>query len=523
MSFNATYTSSTDISIPATAYNIVVTVRGARGGSSSLSGSGLGPGGEGRAGTFRFKTNNVARTLQIRIGQVGTDSTTTGFFCSAGSSAVGSGGCGGQFGGGQGGGANGVLLDGTLLINAGGGGGGMRDITVIYESNRTVNYPALAGGNGGGWVANSGSFGFSNGAAAVSSGGLENYYNGGGGGGSFGGSAGFRRRSPYANDPSQGGGSRYNSNEVDLLSSFSHTGTPSITVSYETSFVDVTSFTASPNPQNSGNDGVPRYNTTLSWNVSSNIFPLTYTITSGTFSISGSTGSSGNVSVTNLPQSVVGTSSPSSRTYNLSITDGVSTDTASVTVQARNDNTPRNFSIPNQNNVEPNTLTQIFVGQILDIDMITAVTGGPGVQVSTNSTSWSSTIFISNGNNLYVRATSLPFNTNPNGLTNPAEFYVDVGTLRRFFTITTRAPIVNETFNYPNYNTRVPFPDIDTIETAPDHPAQPFIETAPITLDDIELSNPNGVEIKSNNQNIQMRKRISGSTGYTDWVDIRNI
>jgi hypothetical protein len=521
------YTSDTTVSIPANAYDVQITVGGARGGYSSLSGgAAIGNGGAGRAGTFRFKTNFISRTLTIRVGQAGTDSPDTGFYCSAGSSAVGSGGCGGSFGGGQGGGATGVLLNGNLLINAGGGGGGMRDVTVIYESNRTVNYPALTGGNGGDWVANSGSFGFSNGAAAVNSGNLENFYNGGGGGGSFGGSAGFRQRSAYFNNPSTGGGSRYNSNEVDLLSSFTNTGTPFITVSYEVSFVDITSFTANPNPQTSGSDGIPNFDTALSWNVDSILFPLTYTVTSGSFSTSGNTGTSGGVILTNLPQSVAGVTSPATRSYTLTVTDGATTDTASITISAFNDNTPNNYTVPSPTNLEPSTVTTIEVGPITGIDMVTTVTGGSGVSVSNNNINFSSSITISNNQSFFIRATSPPFNTDPNGLTNTASFSVTVGTVQRFFTLSTRAPDVNETFNYSNESDYVPYPDIDTIPD-PDadirNQSNPYIQTDTLLVDDVELGNPYGVEIKSSDPNVQIRVKRFGQSAFSGWQDVRSI
>jgi hypothetical protein len=281
--------------------------------------------------------------------------------------------------------------------------------------------------------------------------------------------------------------------------------------------VNISSFSASPNPQTSGSNGIPNYDTTLSWNTANS---TSVSINQGIGSVS----LNGSRTVTNLPQSTVGSNSPATRTYTLTATGFLgNTQTRTLTVEVYNDNTPRNFSVPNQNNVEPNSLIEIFVGQIQDIDMITAVTGGPGVQVSTNSTSWASTIFIANGNSLYVRATSLGFNTDPNGLANSTTFYVDVGPLRRFFTITTRAPIVQEIFNIANYNNKVPFPDIDTIESGPEHPAQQFIETATLTIDDVELSNPNGVEIKTNNPNVQVRKRRLGQTSFTSWKDLRSI
>jgi hypothetical protein len=286
--------------------------------------------------------------------------------------------------------------------------------------------------------------------------------------------------------------------------------------------VRISSLTASPNPQTSGNNGIPNYDSTISWTTAGGSATRTHTITSSG-GYSASAGSGNSFTVTNLAQSTAGSNSPAPRTYTLTVTDGFSSSSQNITISAFNDNTPSSYSIPNRSNLEPNTSTQIISTAVSGIDMLTTVNAGPGTQVSSNSTSWSSSVLISDGQTFYVRATSPPFNTDPNGLTNSATFYVDVGTLRRFFTITTRAPIVQEIFNYPNYNTKVPFPDIDTIETAPDHPAKPFIETASIAMDDIELANPYGVEIKSSNQNIQMRKRISGSAGYTDWIDIRKI
>jgi hypothetical protein len=527
-----TYTSNTTVSIPANSRNVRVTSasgRGGQGGEESF--DNFRPGGApgpGITGTFRYNIDFTSRSLTIVVGAVGANGAGNAKDSGGGAGGGGTvpGGRGGDAGGnsdavsfsgaGAGGGSSSGVIGGggnwQIISGGGGGGGGASRLDA-----------GLAGGSAGGFSASVGGVS-GGGAGATPPGSTDGAGGGGGGGGAPGGAGG-----PYGVDAGKGtpvggggggvgGGSGYNSSIVTLQSSSSFSGNPFVSIVYELVTPEITAFSASPNPQTSGTDGVPRYSTSLTW-TAKDFTTLTLTSSAGeSWNVTG-----GSFNISNLPQSTVGSNSPATRSYTLTACAGGVCTSRSVTVSAFNDNIPRDFSIPNQNNVEPNSSIQISVGQILDIDMITTVTGGPGVQVSVNGTSWSSTIGISNGNNLSVRATSLGFNTDPNGLTNTATFYVDVGPLRRFFTITTRAPIVKETFNYPNYNDKVPFPDIDTIESGPEHPAKQFIETSSIVMDDIELANPYGVEIKSSNQNIQMRKRISGSAGYTDWVDTRNI
>ena len=275
--------------------------------------------------------------------------------------------------------------------------------------------------------------------------------------------------------------------------------------------VRITSFTANPNPQTSGIDGVPNYDTQLSWSA---IGATSASINQSIGNVSGS----GSTTVTNLPQSTAGSNSPASRTYTLTASDGFSTDTATVTVSVYNDNTPNNFSLPNQNNVNPNTSVTVS-STISGIDMVTSVNGGPGVQVSTNGSSFSSNTTITNNQTVYARVTSLGFNQSPNGLTNSREFYVDVGTLRRFFTVTTKAPDVNELFNFPDQSDKVPYPDIDTIN----EPSEPYIVSNELDIDDIELINPSGVEIRTNNGNIQVRIKRQGASSVSGWTNVRQI
>jgi hypothetical protein len=269
----------------------------------------------------------------------------------------------------------------------------------------------------------------------------------------------------------------------------------------------INSFTATPNPQTSGSNGIPSYSTTLSWNtINANSVTINQGV--GTFS-----GGNGATTISNLPQSTVGVISPASVTYTLTASNGFTSVSETLTVSVYNDNTPNNYTIFDQTDVQPNSQITSSSTIITGIDMITAVTGGPGVQVSNNNINWGGTTTITNGQQLFVRVFSLPFNTDPSGLTNSSQFYVDVGPVRRFFTVTTRAPDVNETFNYPNEDDALPFPDIDTIPGSPDQ----YIISNTLTVDDIEIP----VEIKVSNPNAQVRITKSGVSG--NWQDVRNI
>lgn len=267
---------------------------------------------------------------------------------------------------------------------------------------------------------------------------------------------------------------------------------------------EIFSFSASPNPQTSGNLGIPSASTALFW---STFGAENLSINQGVGDLSSISGSTGTIN-TGL-QSIAGSVSPATKTYTLTATNSAGTSTSQTTVSVYNDNTPNSYTIPNQNNVEPNSAVVILSPNIQGIDMITTVTGGPGVQVSNNGNSFSNTITISDNQQFYIRVFSLPFNQDPSGLTSSAQYYVDVGPTRSTFTVTTRAPDVSETFNYSNEDDRLPFPDIDTIPGSPD----PYILSDSVTVDDVEIP----VEIKTNNPNVQIR--INNGT----WQNTRSI
>ena len=515
--FSATYTTSQTISIPANATNIAIQVAGARGGRGGFDAQYAGgSGANGRFGSFTIQPSFVARNLQLNIGSIGGDGTSSQSNApgGGGGGGVASGGTGGRAGpqgssggGGGGGGATGVYdsYSGSWIIVAGGGGGGGG---AAWE-----NVPGLPGDVGLDWAGSVSSI--SNGGAGGNcpsdgSGG------GGGGGGASGGSGGyngFDRGSGNVNARGgYGGGSGYNTTYASLTSTNGNGGNGYVFIQYTLVTPEINTFTANPNPQTSGLDGIPNYDTTLSWNTSD--------VTSVSINNSiGAVSQNGSRSITNLDQSTAGSNSPTQRTYTLTACAGSNCVTQQLTVQAYNDNTPNNYSISNVSNLEPSTLTTTSTTNITGIDMLTTVTAGPGVQVSTNNINWSSTTLVSPNGIALVRAVSPAFNTDPSGLTNSAQFYIDVGPVRRFFTLTTRAPDVNETFNYSNEDDRVPFPDIDTITTPPDNPAEQYISSNTLNVDDIEIP----VEIRTNNSNIQVRVKRSGASSWENWQDTRSI
>jgi len=555
-----TYTSDTTVNIPATASNVTITVRSANGGAggavppTSLYGGGTGStiaggaAGSGRQGTFVYKTNYVARTLTIRIGQAGQTGSTylqnyyeNGFTfpanCPGGSSNIGAGACGGasnhqifqsgvtiiyqQSEGGAGAGATGVLESGSAVIVAGGGGGGSGGQYILSSGGYASS--GVAGGNAKNWEAVAGAVSFSSASFSNSPSFSPSTAGGGGGGGSLAGTSGGSPTFKTASKPGQGGGSKYNSNLVNLTSSSIHNSTQaSVTISYvPVPPPEITSFTASPNPQTSGIDGVPKSTTQLSWS-------STNTSSASINQSVGSVTTSGTTTIDTGLQSVAGSNSPATKSYILTVVglDGSTVSSAPLTVSVYNDNNPSAFTIPNQTNLEPNQPYIINIGTISSsvIDMVTRVTGLNGATVSRNNTnSWATTMTIDPNNSVQVRFFSLGFNQSPNGLTNSTTYGVTIGTQTAYFTATTRAPDVNETFNLPNESDRVPYPDIDTILTAPDHPAEQYIVSNTLSVDDIELINPSGVEIRTNNGNAQIRKKITGTSTWGPWQNVRSI
>lgn len=279
----------------------------------------------------------------------------------------------------------------------------------------------------------------------------------------------------------------------------------------------INTFTASPNPQNSSG-GSPLYTTTLTW-TTTNGSGGSATITSGSGETWNVSSLGGNLNITNLPQSTTGTTSPATRTYTLTVKNEINESvTSTITVSAYNDNVCNDYTVESQLNKEPNTTYQWTVGPISGIDMPTYVQASSGCELSLTATSWSNNIFITNNQSFFVRSTTLAFNTDPNGLVNTKNLYIDIGPVRRYFDVQTRAPNINEIFDYGDSTTVFPYPDIDQISNSP----TPYI-TSPTTLtvDNVELATPEGTEMVSNNSETQVRIKTFGNSSFGSWVYLR--
>ena len=277
----------------------------------------------------------------------------------------------------------------------------------------------------------------------------------------------------------------------------------------------ISSFYASPNPQNSSN-GIRQYSTTLIW-ASSGLGITSATITSSAGE-SWNVGSSGNLNINNLPQSTAGSNSPASRTYYLQVCNaGGCTNASPVTVNVRNDNFPSNGWSTSFSNLEPSTTQTLTLGTLSGVDMPTTIsTSGSGNFVG-NGGSFSGSRNFNNGETVQLRTTSLPFNTSLSGVSSTATFgktnskTVTVSTPSGSFnvTVTTRAPRIKEDFNYADSINKYPFEDIDLITNTPVE----YVLSAQETVNNIEIP----MEIKVDKPDAQVS--INNGT----WKNVRAI
>lgn len=527
-SFSQTYNASTSVNIPSNAANVTVTVCGGRGGRGGNDAGASGGGrGNGIIGSF-ILSNFTARTLTLAVGAAASNAPSDCATCRGlgGSSNVAAGGNGGYSGpngssggGGGGGGATGIYdsVAGKWIIVAGGGGGGggaSYPGVTAYAGNDASTFSTgltnslISGGGAGGSVGNDGGGG------------------GGGGGGAGGGGGGNAGADVSVGNIRAGGGaggtSKYDSSYATITGVQTYNSSDTspdgyVTISYTLYTPQINSFYASPNPQTSGSSGVPSSSTTLYWTSTDS---TSASINQGV----GSVNTSGSAAVNTALQSVAGSNSPASKNYTLTVCAGTVCTTSSVNVNVYNDNYPNSFTIPSVtttgtvlNNLDPNTQYNLYIGSITGIDMTTAIVcNTAGLDASLDQVSWSSTIYITSGQGFYLRFYSQPFNTDPSGLTNSKTFYFTVGSFpTQQFTATTRAPIVNEVFDFGNDIIEYPYPDIDQIVNSP---SQYIISPTTINVDNVEIP----VEIKVNNSNAEIRIKPSGSGTYGSWQTPRS-
>ena len=504
--------------MPNSAYNIRATVRGARGGTGGTDASAQGGGGgTTTTQTFLWKTNRnfIGRTFQIFVGGAGSNGVNSQPNAAGGNGgyggAVGAGGRGGNAGdppysggGGGGGGASGVFDGGTCvaIMGGSGGGGGASD-------NRN-------GGGGGVQSVNAtavGGVSASNGGGGGDPGGTDGGGGGGGGGGAPGGGGGGPGRDNSNGGGGGGrGGSQYNINYANAGgAAYNQTSMNGyVQVVWDEALPQVTSITANPQNQYS-TGGSPAYNTTISWNTN---YGVSAVLTSSAGENFGSVALNGNYNITNLPQSNANGSSPASRTYYITVSNDSGSTTGQVTVNAKNDNTLNNGWNTSFTNLEPSTQVTVNLGTISGIDMPTQVSTTGSNFIGKNG-SFSGSQLFNNGEIVQLRTTTLPFNTDVSGQTgmygkeNTKTVTISYPGGSANITIGTKAPRINEDFDFANNVGNYPYEDIDLITNTPtEHQA-----SAQITANDIEIP----MEVKVDQPDAQIS--INGGS----WQNVRSI
>ena len=505
--FNNTYGGNATVAIPNNAYNIYIAVAGGRGGNGGSDQNGNGGGaGNGRYGRFRLP-DYLARTLSLYAGGAGeggpgcfgrgTGRSSGNFSGGRGGSASG---CSGS--GGGGGGASAVYdsYSNSWIAVAGGGGGG---------GGGSWNRGGSGGGTAGGWGGLGGPGGGGDGGNATCGDGAGGGGGGGGSGGASGGGGGCDNQN--GGSGGGGGGSGYRSNYITLTNQGENGGGGYINVSYTAVTPQIFAFTANPNPQNS-TAGIPSYSTTLSWNVAD---ANSLTITSSAGENINVTGTN-SYTVTNLPQSVAGSNSPRTRTYTLTACfNSFCVSSSPITVSVRNDATWSNSFTTSFNNLNPGTQTDLFLGTLAGIDMPIIVSSSTSGTTFSTGGSFGNPITVNNGNNVTMRTTTLPFNTDMSGVTgiygktNSKTVNVSVGLSSFNVTVTTKAPRVSEDFDVGDVVNNYPYEDIDTISNTPTQ----YLTTGQLGVNDVEIP----VEIKTDDGNVQVN--VNG----TGWVNLRQI
>ncbi len=510
---------SQSFNIPSSGYNITATVRGAQGGrGGNDAGANGGYGGNTKQQSFTFKANRnfISRNITITVGASGSNGVTDQGNAPGGNGGwggtVGDGGRGGNAGdppysggGGGGGGASGVFDAGVVVIVMGGSGGGGG---ASNWRGGITGYSSLAS------LPSSGGFGASAGAVGGDPGGTDGGGGGGGGGGAWGGGGGY-----YGIDanrgggPGAGGGSRYRSSYVNAGSAIAMSASNGyVSVSWSEAVAQINSFSATPNPQNS-TGGLPSYSTQLNWQTSYAINGVALTSSAGeSWSYSDGTNSR---SITNLPQSNADGTSPAQRTYTLTASNAGGSTSSTITVSARNDNTPSNGWTTSFSNLEPSTLLDLTIGTCSGIDMPTTIsTSGAGNFIGSGGSFAGSKNF-TNGQTVQLRTTTLPYNTDISGETgiygknNSKTVSISYPGGSANIIITTKAPRISEDFDYADRKYEYPHEDIDLITNSPTE----HLVSAQIEANDIEIP----MEIKVDKPDAQVSINSGG------WQDARSI
>ena len=246
-----------------------------------------------------------------------------------------------------------------------------------------------------------------------------------------------------------------------------------------------------------------------------------------------SNGGSGSCNVSTGLTSVAGSNSPATKTYNVvGYGYGGQTVKKEVTVKVKNDNKPNTSGLTKTfTNINPESDNgERKLGKVQDVDIPTWAISDSNCKVGNGNGAWSNKIKLNKGDNLWVKSSVLPYNTDITGREtsntgnlNTKTFSVTLGTASAMtITYQTKRPVIKEIFNYADNKGNLPNPDIDMLDSP--SPSQYLKVTHPdvneIQFTRQEINNqspPKSTEIKSNNGDIQI-KINSGS-----WQNVRKI
>ncbi len=243
---------------------------------------------------------------------------------------------------------------------------------------------------------------------------------------------------------------------------------------------------------NFNTDGVPDANVEMSW----------YTEYADNVKINrgvGSVSANDDITVNTGLQSNANGNSPAEKDYTLTAKGPGGTVTRTRTAKVKNDNTPSNSWTTSFINLEPDIIDTFTLGVVAGVDMPCNIsTTGTGNFIGRNGAFGGDKDF-NDGDTVQYRTTTMPFNTDiSSGSAQTNSKTVTVTTPSGSFnvTFTTRAPIVNEVFNYANNIGKYPFEDIDLITNSPiEH-----VTSGQQTMNDIEIP----VEIKLDSPDAQV-------------------
>ena len=419
------------ITIPSGTQSPTILVAGARGGDGG-SDAGASPGGygQGRRASFSIPQRNVDYTLTLYVGDVAT----SGFGCVAGTGGGSGGDCGGtndgdggrggnaggsgcSGGGGGGGGATAVFdsfIGGYSVVAAGGGGGG----------GASLNASGSAGSNGG-LFQSVASVSLADGGQGADKGGDGAGGGGGGGGHTGGGGGGAGQDNSSGGSGGSGGTSRYHNSYTMVANSENLSNSGYVQITF-TAPASIQYFRA--NGQYPSTTIVQGETVVLSWDTRLNNIE---TCTSA--SINQGVGA---VSV-GQQQIVVGPLNATT-VYTLTATDGVTTDTETVTVNVvAPDTEVDTFAFPNI--IDANLSTLYTASSItlsgLGNGISVTVSATNGAETSVNGGAFSTTNkTVTNGSTLSVRMTSSATYNTVKSTT------ISVGSVNSVWSITTQSP-----------------------------------------------------------------------------------